>query len=589
MKAFYTTCLLYTTCSLLACLLSIPAAFGQVSFTPRTVPQPTQPVSLPALIAAQALQIRLLSARIAGIQAAAPIPVTVFKQPFVNTSTRLFMLHTQSTCLGYGAVSFQTVQSVDGNRKYIQEAKRAGASGVGIDLASSTASDVASLANMYAAANAENAASGWTGNQTGTYTAKGVGKFVVYVKFDFSNTALENTQTIVSVLSPVLRDPANWVIAGRPVYSCYTGGGGRSWASLAAIFAPVNSQLTVNGVKPYFISGLEPTTQTGAYCPFTPAALGAWATGCIRPIADAVWLYPSGVTAVGSASGLPAQETLAQAAHTAGLAFQGAVMPQYGQINNPNTRYIENPSGGESLNAQMRSVNEVQHPELGVEGATGNDLGEMSQFLAGGPFMAGGLTPDPAQSVWVGYPHYDIPGFYPSKLGLQADLLYGLQRMATGQYPSITTDTLCAYYSRQTGAALSAPTADPRGGIGAENSDMGSGTPASLPDYVYVSCYLAQSGFVRLINAPTVPAQAHTNLVSWAADNFCVYDPVSPFTGAEVGQTLQIVQGNGWTVGNYTVDRLIVQTSQDGMQNILHLTAAPASGSIRLGQGTVYA
>jgi len=205
--------------------------------------------------------------------------------------------------------------------------------------------------------------------------------------------------------------------------------------------------------------------------------------------------------------------------------------------------------------------------------------------------MAGGLTPDPAQSVWVGYPHFDIPGFYPSKLGLQADMLYGLQRMATGAYPSITTDTLCAYYSRQTGAALASPTADPRGGISAEDSDQTQtgANPASLVDYVYVTCYLAQSGFIRLVNAPVVPAQTHTNLVSWVGDSFGVYDPVTPFTGTEVGQTLQVVQGDGWTTGNYTVDRIITQATQDGAQTILHLTASPGSGSIRLGQASVYA
>lgn len=477
-------CLLCGLCLLpLALLSALPARMHGAQVTHRKAKNAVQKVK---------------HAQVAGIASGPP---TTFDQPFVPRNHKLFMLHWQTSCLGYGTVPWQTVGSAEGYAVAINEAKRAGADGFGLDLGGNDASYLASVANLYAAANQVNAAAGWVNGQTGTTNAQGVGKFSVYIKFDFSNTSLENTQTIVSVLSPLLRNPANWVWQGRPVYANYVGGGGRSWASLRAIFAPANTQLTVNGVKPFVIWGGEPTHADGSGCDYSRATLKAWAAGCVRPIADAVWQFPSTQTAVGTKSGIPATETLANAVHAAGLQYQASVIPSYGQTANKAVRFLENFCGGEGIGAEWKSINTVQKPELGAEMATANDLGELSNILAGGPYMAGGMSPDPAKEVWIGYPKSGIPGFYPSKLGLQADNLFWVQGMKTGVRPAITRDRLCAYYCRQTGAALQSPAADPLGPIYAEDNDTGGSNPKSTPDRVYLTCYLAAPATVKLIQS----------------------------------------------------------------------------------------
>ncbi len=422
----------------------------------------------------------------------------VFGEAFTNTTGKLFMLHWQMSDIAYGTVPYRVIGSVDGYVQAITEAKACGADGFGLNLGGNSPDYLASVANMYAAVNQVNAAAGWVGGQTGTTNAQGVGRFSVYIKFDFSNPSLENTQTVVSMLRPLLSNPANFTWQGRPVYSNYVGGGNRSWASLAAIFGPANAALTAGGVKPFVIWGGEPTGPDGHYVKHSLQSLTAWAKGCVRPIADAVWQFPSGATPVGTRSNILGLKTLAEAVHAAGLQFQSSLNPSYGQPANPHERFIEQFCGGEGIHAEWRSILGVQKPELGVEFATANDLDEESNLLSGGSFMAGGLTPDPTRSVWVGYRHARVPGYYQSKLGLQTDNLFYVQGMKTGRPPRLTRDTLCVYYQTQIGTALESPTADPLGPIYSEDTEVGSSNPNSTPDTIYVTCDTAHPGRVRL-------------------------------------------------------------------------------------------
>lgn len=520
-------------------------------FTP--LPTMAQVIVLTARNAALSAQLAAAQAALAAKPSA--IAPTTLGQPYTNATGRLFVLHHQMSCMGYGQDPGQIAGNIGGYTNLINEAKAAGADGLSCDYNSDDPTYRQALVNLYAAANLVNAAAGWTPGKTGTVNAKGVGKFSLYVTFDFSSFP-ENTASILSVLQFTLKDPANLTIGGRPVWSCYTGGGGRSWASLLAIFGPVKSALIAQGITPYGIWGGEPTNPDGSSLS-APNNVTTWATGCVAPIADAVWQFASGQTPLGPSSALPGTESFAQAVHAGGLAFQSSLSPQYGQQSNPNVRFVEDFQGGEGLRAQWRSILDVQKPELGVQGCTADDLDEQTNFLTGG------VTP---QYVWLGYRRSGVPGYYKDKSGLIADNDNYVQEMKTGQKPVYTSDRIIAQYQTMTGAALTSPTAD--GPLIVQDDDetvIGRlQLSATNRQVIYVTCYLASTGYITLTqdNGVTVqrivPAGASTLRLPFVPGSVTiklsrnnaagVFSTVLTMTGEPIAATAAAANANNYTM-----------------------------------------
>ena len=80
---------------------------------------------------------------------------------------------------------------------------------------------------------------------------------------------------------------------------------------------------------------------------------------------------------------------------------------------------------------------------------------------------------------------------------------------------------------------------------------------------------------------------ARTDLITWTTNNFYIFSVAQPYVASDVGKTLNISGGTGWTTGNYTITAINIayNLGAQGTQNVAKLSAAPAAASTAGGQG----
>lgn len=502
---------------------------------------------------------------------------TPFNAPIKNQTGYIYTLHKQMSNQCYGQVSWQVVGSVEGYVAFLTEARAAGVDAVSLDYGGDGPGNYApSLKNIYIAANQLNATNGWGPGKVGAVNALGVGKISLHITFDFSSVEMEFAAVLQSVFQRTLPDPANLTISGKPVWCCYAGGGGRSWASLAAIFQPAIAAMKLQGITPFGIWGGEQTNPDGSGCDGSQAALIAWINGCVKPIADAIWQFVGG-SPTGKNNSLEGQLHLAQAAKTAGIYFQGAI--NYGYRSGHNWWNFH---GGQLSDVAWRchldTIAKLLGPlYLGVQGVTADDIAEQSYILRGY---------NPAT-----YIPPEGPDFYQPTDGKILDNSYHLHQLKTGVKPIITNDSVAWYYLVMTGDAIAHPT-DTTHDIMAGFIDLdGAYYPASQAfPTSYLSCYLEAPAQVRLTSAVVLDA-THTHIRTWL-DDTCLYDPVKEFTSDEmvIGNEIQFTYGPGFTPGTYKITQLYpnYDTTYDGYHNMVRVEGYPGTDHLYSGQATVY-
>ena len=281
---------------------------------------------------------------------------------------------------------------------------------------------------------------------------------------------------------------------GRPIFSTYTGEGG-GWAVVKSVFGGALTLLRAQGINPFFMPGFIPTDAAGNY---SFADLNGWANGLLKGFADAAWLYGVGDTPVGPNSGIPTEEALARAVEGAGLLWQSSITPDYSGLAHSSlpgfdgeARFWWDFNGGEGQNLTMNSILQVQHPFM-IQGVTWNDFDEGSNYSSAD-----------VNAYWPYLAHGYIRDYYKSKLGLQAETRYQLQRYKTGQDPAIVDDTLIVHYRTQPRSLLG--TSDKYGPIVNTSTEDGEGAPVA--DVVYVTALVKAAGTVQMqVGGTTVSA-----------------------------------------------------------------------------------
>ncbi len=416
-----------------------------------------------------------------------PIPSQPLSSPsYANTTGSKVFAHFQMSCYDYGTIPAGGVGSVSGYVQDITEAASIGIDGFSLDYGANTPPYQESLANIFAAADQYNA-------------QHPDAPFNLFLTFDCA-TFPETPSLIASVTAQYANDPAYYQYLNRPFLSTYAGEGG-GFATVENVFGQALATLRTEGINPYFVPGFLTTDASGTYVSDTQANDAAWASSLLVGLADGAWQYADGATPLGPGSGIPGDETKAAAVEAAGLTWMAPVMPQYwGAAHSAATdgenRFYEEYYGGEALAAYWQSIINVQKPRW-VEICTWNDLDEASNVTNANLGPTG---------PWPYLFHSSVPGYYKSKLGLQAALSYYIQWYKTGQQPLLTNDTLVAYYRTQPAALV--PGNDPLGPI--VQADTASGESAgtsAIPDEIFVDCYLALPGTITLTVGGTTETQ----------------------------------------------------------------------------------
>lgn len=457
-----------------AALLSIQIQAAQAAVTAAQTRTQMQSASLAAQIAALQSRISALSG------ASTTASQSTYNQPFVplcNAQSpggpRSVILHYQASCRAGGG-------SVAGYVTELQHYRAMGVDMIGLDMGDSIEPYLTNTTNLFAAANQINTAN------KGALNNMSAGDIKLFIQFDCATFA-EDPARLSAFFLRFARDPAyaTYAATGKPIFSTYAGEGG-TWVQVKSVWSQTLSLCRAGGVSPWFMPGFAPTNPDGSYgCQDLPD-WAAW----LKTFADGAWIYPSGASPLSASSGIGGQEQEAKSVRGAGLVWIGSAMPAYWGaghgIYRGDTRFYNEFGGGEGLSAQMMShldANPANAPPAMLELATANDYDEGSNFSSIDPNLA-----------WPYLQHGSIPGFYKSKLGLQAEARYYIQWYKTGQRPVIADDTIIAYYRTQTGAL--APSADPLGPITSVQNPAGD--PPGLSDTIYVTALLKASGIVQV-------------------------------------------------------------------------------------------
>lgn len=424
-----------------------------------------------------------------------PLPVSVspaalneFNHPFRNAwidGTHLAVCHFQMTCTEYG--NYYGAGTISGYEQSIQAARAMGWDGFSLDLNGASTPFLLNLVNIFAACNDVNA------KNQGVINAVGVGDFKLYITFDMS-TFPEDSTLLAATFARFAKDPAYMTYQGRPIFSTYTGEGG-GWAVVKSVFGGALAQVRAQGINPFFMPGFIPTDAAGNY---SFADLSGWANGLLKGFADAAWIYGVGDTPVGPYSGIPTEEAMARAVEGAGLLWQSSITPDYSGLAhsslppfNGEARFWWDFNGGEGQNLTMNSILQAQHPFM-IQGVTWNDFDEGSNYSSAD-----------VNANWPYLSHGYIRDYYKSKLGLQAETRYQLQRYKTGQAPAIVDDTLIVHYRTQPRSLLG--TSDKYGPILGTSTEDGEGAPVA--DVVYVTALTQAAGIVQMqVGGTTVSA-----------------------------------------------------------------------------------
>ena len=535
--------LLYTTPLLVAlsCLAAAAPCQTGPSFTPRAVVQPGTQFSLPALLAAQAQQIRLLTARVAGLQGATPsAPASVaFGQPIANRTGGLAVCHVQLSSRAWAN------GSQDGYLAKITKQRDMGFDAASLDDGANTPEYLQNRTRYYAACDQFNAT-----NQ-GAVNRWGVGDFKLFETIDlatFPYTSLD----VLSVLTPVLKDPANLLFQGKPVYSTYAGGKFGTQANLKAFWVGVNTSLRAQGITPCFIPGFETTDTNCNRIPNTPANCAAMAT-YLKTFADGWWQYTVG-SPLTQDSSLPTDEVRNAAAANAGLIVMTSQIGEYwamrhSQATDGTARFYQEYYGGEGIAADWKSVLARPLPLLS-QAPTGRP--QIVQFLTWDDYDEGSNIDDHDVGPGSAWPYLFrsfVPGYYLSKAGKVAEWQLGLHEYKSGLPPKFTHDTLIVFYRTQTktcvlGTTLAGALIDPIGPVtyvSAENGPSDTATGPGFEDIACITCAFSQSQTVTW----TIGAKSWVRSVPAGVTHLRV-----PFTAGQPTLTAVALNGGSFSVPN---------------------------------------
>lgn len=414
-----------------------------------------------------------------------------------STGENKVFAHFQMSCYDYGTIPTGGIGSVSGYVEDIAEAASIGIDGFSLDYGADVTPYPESLANMFVAADQYN-------------VQHPDAPFTLFLTFDYA-TFPRNPALIASITAQYANNPAYYHYLGRPFLSTYTGEGG-GYAAVKHVFGQVLTTLRAKGINPYFVPGFITTDASGHYISDTPDNDAAWAGSLLSGLADGAWQYADGGAPIGPGSGIPYNESKAAAVEAAGLTWMAPVMTQYwgaghSAAHDGVNRFYEEYYGGKALAVYWQSIINVQKPHW-VQICTWNDLDEASNITNADLGPTG---------PWPYLAHSSVPGYYKSKLGLQAALSYYIQWYKTGRQPVLTNDTLVAYYRTQTAALV--PSADPLGPIVQTDTEDGQSPDTSaIPDDIFLDCFLAKPGRITLsvggttITRPVPKGASHLRL-----------------------------------------------------------------------------
>lgn len=430
------------------------------------------PAASPALLA----QIAALQKQVTQIQAAsAP---AVFGQPITNRTGRLAVCHFQLSCRAWEN------GSQAGYLGAITKARDMGFDGFSIDDGANTPEYLQNRTRIYAACNQFNA------TNKGAVNRWGVGDFKLFTTLDMATFPYTQAD-IVAVLAPVLKDPANLLWQGKPVYSTYAGGRFGTQENLKSFWQGVSGALKTSGVTPFFIPGFETTDASCNYIPNNQASSAAM-TAFLKAFSDGWWQYDGG-SPLTQDSSLPGDEVRNLAVTNAGMIAMTSQMVEYwGARHSTGTdgtsHFYHEYYGGEGLSATWKSI--LARPPPIVQFLTFNDYDEGSNIDDHdvGP-----------GSSWPYLFHSAVNGYYVSKAGKVVEWQLGLHEYKTGLPPKIVNDTVNVFYRTQTkdcilGTKPDGSLIDPLGPIAYASSENGGGpAPASLEDVACITCIFSRS------------------------------------------------------------------------------------------------
>jgi len=492
----------------------IPA--GVLTFTPNPA-APAAVAALNAQVSALSTQNSTLSSQNTGLQAqvAATAP-TYWGQSFSNRFTenspggpRLVFAHYQMSASDYGGKANYYGEynvngtmmtfypgggpSIAGYRKDIDEAAAAGIDGFACNIGGYDLSNRGAMFMLLTAADQRNAENGGKSN------AAGVTDFHVFLQYDFA-TFPEDAAAIIAQFSENITHPSYYIYKGHPWLGTYGGEGAdvalpahATFAQVKAFYAGILATLRAQTppVNPYFAPFFNVRDNAGN-SPSTPQAVSDAneITGVLSGLADAAWLYGTGTgPPLGPNSNVAIAELYSGLLQTAGIHWMATVTPQYGEPAHaaPNRFYSEE-YGGETLDHQWASIISTQNAYW-VQLVTWNDDDEMSNFTNAdfGP-----------TGEWPYLKHSSVPGYYKSKIGLQAFNLYYIQWYKTNVRPTINKDAVFAFYRTQPVAMVA--TSDPLGPIGPiVTEDSG-----PVTDTFYIATTATATSTLTVINAGVV-------------------------------------------------------------------------------------
>ena len=332
--------------------------------------------------------------------------------------------------------------------------------------------------------------------------------FVLALNPDCSGSIESNFGALVALVEQYQASPAYWRYKGRPVVGTYAGGGG-TWAAASGYWqqdflAPLHAA----GINPYFVPWFSFTHSDGSYSRPSEdqaAAISGAVGGLYKPAgADGGFRFMGGPQT---------QETFASALKSAGLSQMSCVFPQYWpHRRNVDGNYVEM-YGGEGLTQQWLSVINRQKP-FAVCLVTWNDEDEATQF-----------TPANISQFWPYLFRSFVPGYYPSKAGLDAENAYFIQWFETGTQPAIVSDSLFEYHRVNPLAMVCADPAGPPAAF----TDI-NGHVVTPPDDLFVDTLLQSPGKLSVTSGsvtttyPVPAGLAHTRVpFHVGAQSFSLY------------------------------------------------------------------
>ncbi len=468
---------------------------GELVFTEDPLPTGPSAAQVQAQVTALTTQNAVLQAQVAA--SASTVYGAAFANRFTDASPggpRLVFAHLMASAGDYGKHYYGQCPSVADYVLDIQEAKSCGVDGFAYNIGAWSIPYQEGWNMLLEAADQVNAQCGWTGSAQGAVNACGVGKFYIYAQPDMSGFP-QDTPTLCSLLSIGISHDCYYRFRGMPWFGTYAGEGG-TYAQVKARFQPVLD---------YFKA--QAPSVTLYFCPFfnvrdaagnVPQTIQSVSnsteiSGLLSGFASAAWLFGTGTgPPLGANSALGLAELYSQQLQAAGLAWMGTVTPQYLGLAHPAPgRFYNEACGGETLDHQWQSIISSQNAGW-VQLVTWNDDDESSNFT-NADFGPG--------SPWPYLAHSSVPGYYKSKLGLQALNLYYIQWYKTGIRPSIAHDAVFAFYRTMPIGLV--PTADPLGALGPFATEDG----GPITDTFYLAVMATATSTITAVNGGQTPSR----------------------------------------------------------------------------------